>query len=139
MDGEIDSGIPWIRKLSMEAITQPYLDEQQGLEGIALLAETYQRDYPAAWNRHSTAIEEAILALQRTWTLYVHPEMGIEWNTYPSLIGHPTSATSACFRCHDGVLEDEQGRTITADCEACHYVLADKERDPMILRMLEDR
>jgi len=34
---------------------------------------------------------------------------------------------------------DEEGIEITTECEACHFVLADKEQDPMILRILEDR
>ena len=123
----------------MEVLTRIYPTEEAGLTGIAELAQLYQADYPEVWERQQPDIEAAILALQGIWTLYVHPEMGIEWNTYPSLIGHPTAATAACFRCHDGLLEDEQGRKITSDCEACHFVLADKERDPMILRILEDR
>ena len=137
--GAVDPQIPWIRKLAEELITQSYSSEQEARDGIATLPEVYRQRYPEAYEANREQIELAVPALQRIYRLNVHPSMRIEWNTYPSLIGHPTSATSACFRCHDGLLQDAQGATITADCEACHFVLADKERDPIILRFLEDR
>jgi len=137
--GEIDPKIPWIRKLSEEFLTQEYASHDDATARIAELPEIYRERYPEHWEKFGRLVEAAVPVLQHAYNLYVHPEMNIEWNTYPSLIGHPTSATQGCFRCHDGLLQDEQGQTITADCTACHYVLADRERDPLILRSLEDR
>ena len=68
--------------------------------------------------------------------MFVHPGMNIQWNTYNSLIGHATPHTQACFRCHNGILRDENDVPITIDCKACHFILADREADPRILDRL---
>ena len=137
--GEIDRSIPWIRKLSEEIITREYASHDDATLKISELTTIYRERYPEHWEEFGARVEAAVPVLQKIYNLYVHPEMNIKWNTYPSLIGHPTPATQACFRCHDGLLRDEQGKTISADCDSCHYILADRERDPMVLRALEDR
>ena len=78
-------------------------------------------------------------ALQDIHRKCVFPAMNIQWNTYNSLIGHATPHTGACFRCHNGILRDEEGQPMTVDCQSCHYVLADREIDPRILdRLLQE-
>lgn len=138
-EGHIDPSIPWIRKLSEEVITQSYASDEEANAGIASLANMYQERYPEVWSTYKERIEATIPVLQEIHDLFVYPEMNIEWNTYPSLIGHPTPYTSACFRCHDGVLRDSEGQPITLECEPCHFVLANKEVDPVIMKMLESR
>jgi hypothetical protein len=39
-----------------------------------------------------------------------------------------------CFRCHDGGHTAADGRTIKADCDTCHVLLAQDEKDPKILK-----
>lgn len=138
-DGTIDPAIPWIRSIAHEVITREYESHDDAIAGIAELPALYRERFADSWNKYADALEEIVPILQDLHTTYVYPEMKIQWNTYPSLIGHPTAYTAACFRCHDGVLVDEKGLQITNDCNACHYVLAEDEQDPMILRMLEDR
>ena len=77
--------------------------------------------------------------LQATHELYVYPDMNVQWNTYPSLIGHPIPQTARCFRCHGGVLKDAQGEPISLDCDTCHYILANRQKGPAILKVLTDR
>jgi hypothetical protein len=137
-DGRIDADIPWIRMLAEELITKPYESNEEALAGIAELPKIYQQRYPEYWTEFGDAVQGVVPILQDIHTTYVYPNMKIAWNTYPSLLGHPTPHTSACFRCHGGTLVDEQGLQITNDCRACHYVLAEDEQDPMILRMLKD-
>ncbi len=136
-DGTIDPTIPWIRSLSYELITQTYESDEQAMEGIAQLPALYHERFEAAWDLYADKLEEIVPVLQDLHSTYIYPEMNIQWNTYPSLIGHPTAHTSACFRCHDGVLVDAQGVGITNDCKSCHFVLAEDEQDPMILKLLE--
>ncbi len=137
--GFIDPSIPWIRKVSEEVLTRKYLSREEARQGIAKLPEIYQQGFPDKWVKYQEKVKSAVPILQEIHRLFVHPEMKIEWNTYPSLLGHPTPQTAGCFRCHDGVLRDEQGIPITTKCESCHYVLANKELDPAILKILEDR
>ncbi len=137
-DGLIDATIPWIRKLSEEVITRVYETREAAIAGINELPVIYKQRYPEHWEANSEKLATVVAALQEIHATYVHPDMNIQWNTYPSLIGHPTPHTSACFRCHGSALRDKDGLGIGADCETCHFILADNERNPMILRMLED-
>ena len=138
-DGLLDRRIPWIRALGEELLREPYPDREAATEGLAQLPTVYRERYPEHWEEFGDAVRASVPVLQEIHELYVHPEMNLQWNTYNSLLGHPTEHTAACFRCHNGVMRDEEGIPITTECEACHFVLADKERDPMILRILENR
>ena len=137
-NGLIDPGIPWIRLLAEEVITRQYESREVATVGIAELPSLYAERFPEHWEANREGVEAVVPVLQEIHSTYVHPDMNIQWNTYPSMIGHPTPHTQACFRCHGSALRDERGEGISADCEVCHYILADKERNPMALRMLED-
>lgn len=134
--GDIDPAIPWIRKFGQQVITQEYETKEEAFVGIAAITKLYEEREPEVWRAYHPEIEEAVVTLKEIYDLYVYPHMKIRWNTYPSLIGHPTPSTGACFRCHDGILRDEEGETIRTGCETCHFVLAREERDPVILKML---
>jgi hypothetical protein len=60
--------------------------------------------------------------------------MNVTWGTYPTHLGHEDFP--GCFRCHDGSHAASDGRTISADCDACHTVLAQDETNPEILAKL---
>lgn len=137
-DGLLDRSIPWIRKISEEVITRKYTSSEAAMDGIAALPGLYRERYPTDWDAHGDKVEATVPVLQEIHSLFVYPEMKIEWNTYPSWIGHPTPQTGACFRCHNGLLRDENGIEITMDCNACHHVLAQEEANPLILRVLEE-
>ncbi|MFT5424511.1 MAG: hypothetical protein ACI89L_002306 [Phycisphaerales bacterium] len=136
---KLDPAVPWIRKLSEELITTTYESSEEAMAAIAKLPEIYQQRFPNLWFIHAAQVRESVPVLQEIYSANVFPEMKIDWNTYPSHLGHPTAHSAGCFRCHDGGLVDQQGSVITNDCTACHYVLAEDEQDPVVLRMLEDR
>jgi hypothetical protein len=50
------------------------------------------------------------------------PEMKVSWKEYPDHIGH--MITPGCFRCHNGDHQNEQGQSITRDCNSCHTIIA---------------
>ena len=58
--------------------------------------------------------------------------MKIEWGTYRSLLGHGPDFDNGCFRCHDGNHKTESGEEISSDCNTCHTILAEEEKDPAI-------
>ncbi len=135
-EGKLDRSVPWIRKVAQEVLAGPYASSEEAMDSIARVTEIYRERYPEVWEQRQAAIEASVAPLQDIHRVFVYPEMKIQWDTYPSLIGHPTPATAACFRCHNGVLRDDRGRPITVECDACHYVLADHETNPEILRTL---
>ena len=137
--GRLDHEIPWIRKLAYEVITPAYETSEAAMAAIATLPDLYQELYPQHWPAYEDRVRETVPVLQEIHRSYVFPAMNIKWNTYNSLIGHGTEHTQACFRCHNGLLRDEVGEAITLDCNACHYVLANREAEPRILDRLEKR
>ncbi len=137
--GKIDAEIPWIRSVAYEVLTEEYATRDEARKGIGNLLAVYQEQHPDSWALFAEPILDAVPVLQELHSVYVYPSMNIQWNTYPSRIGHPTAHTSGCFRCHGGELVDSEGVQITNDCMVCHFVLAEDEQDPIILRLLEDQ
>jgi hypothetical protein len=54
--------------------------------------------------------------------------MNIQWNSYPSNIGHKNS--DGCYRCHNRYMVDESGESIPYDCTLCHSILANGDDQP---------
>jgi hypothetical protein len=135
----LDRDVPWIRALGYEVLTEQHETSEEAMAAIARLPEIYRERYPEHWTEFEPQVRDAVAALQEIHRAYVYPEMNIQWNTYNSLIGHANPHTRACFRCHNGILRDEAGESITIDCKSCHFILANREADPRILDRLERR
>ena len=67
-------------------------------------------------------MEKAIATVQRIYSQNIFPEMKVSWEEYPDHIGH--MITPGCFRCHNGDHQNEQGKTISRDCDSCHTIIA---------------
>ncbi|MBI2924665.1 MAG: NapC/NirT family cytochrome c [Verrucomicrobia bacterium] len=113
---QIDAGLPWIKTNAVYALTRPYTNEVQALQGIAtFLANKHPGD---------PRVRQAIDTVQQIYKDNFFPEMKANWRVYPDNIGHKD--WPGCFRCHDGNHKTADGqRTIKAnDCNACHIILA---------------
>lgn len=120
--GRIDRNLPYIKTNGVYALTRPYTNETQALQGIAtLLAEKYPADKYA---NCQPGVQAAIKAVQNIYTDNFFPEMKASWQVYPENIGH--KEWPGCFRCHDGSHKTSDGkRSIKAsDCNTCHTILA---------------
>ena len=133
----ISPDIPWMRKLAHEVLTVEYASTEAAMTALDGFPSVYADRYPDHAEQWGEAVEAAVPQLREMYRTHVFPEMNIGWDTYYSLIGHPTKNTAGCFRCHDGLLRDEEGRGITLACDSCHHVLARDEPDPAILRQLK--
>ena len=129
----INTSLPYIKREALASITLDYPDKQTALTGIEDHITTFYREnYPEIAVSMGPAINEAVLALQEMYGLYIHHDMNITWGTYPNFIGHKND--SGCMRCHNDMLEDESGNTITGDCELCHSILAYDDPEPFIAK-----
>jgi nitrate/TMAO reductase-like tetraheme cytochrome c subunit len=120
--GGIDRSLPYIKTNALYALTRPYTNETQALQGIATtLAERYPEDKFAACQG---LVSRAIDSVQEIYTNNFFPAMHASWQVYPDNIGHKD--WPGCFRCHDGSHRTADGkRAIKAnDCNACHVILA---------------
>jgi hypothetical protein len=133
--GRIDRGLPFVRREAVKALRVAYSSADAARAGLrAQLSDFYAKEDPARAGERRAAVENAAQELGTIWTRNVWPSMKIGWGTYPTFLGH--EAAPGCFRCHDGDHATQDGRTISGDCDLCHQLLAQDEKDPPILKQL---
>ena len=126
--GGIDRAIPYAKRVALDALTGSYpVDDAAAGVARAVLGD-YRREDPEALTEFGPQIDAMVATLQDIRTANVHPGMNIDWNSYPSHIGHKRSG--GCFRCHNADMVDETGRAISHDCTLCHSILAYDSESP---------
>ena len=113
--GELNRGVPFLRREAVAAVTKEYVDDAAASAGI--------RDHLTSFYNRSGGLppeqlSAAIGAIERLYRLNVFPQMRIGWGTYKSQLGHVEM--SGCFRCHNDSTKAADGRVIRQDCELCH-------------------
>jgi mono/diheme cytochrome c family protein len=134
--GAIPRELPFIRKIGYEMITRDYASHEEAKNNIATeLRGWYRLKYGDIVNNNMPLLDKAIAGVQAAYLENVWPSMKIGWDTYKSMRGHKDD--SGCFRCHDDEHETSSGETISMDCEACHIILAEDEKNPEILKTIQ--
>jgi hypothetical protein len=82
----------------------------------------YQENYPALVSEQAPALSAAVAAVQTIYSQNIFPEMKVSWRKYKNNIGH--SISTGCFRCHGGILQTADGKSVTSDCNTCHSIMA---------------
>lgn len=116
----ISPEIPEIRRKAVEVLRASYDTSELAVQGIAELADFYRDSYPDFYDLHSEKIRQAIDILQDVYARGVFPEQKVDWDTYPSNLGHQNAP--GCFRCHDGQHLNDIGRAIRLECNLCHTI-----------------
>lgn len=119
--GEIDSTLPDIKRVAVEACIGEYESTPEAVEKIAEKVRTYyQESHPdhVALSR----LDQSISGIQNAFKSNIFPEMKVRWEHYLDHIGHMTSP--GCFRCHDGQHATEDGTVISHGCNDCHTIAA---------------
>jgi len=126
--GKIDSTLPYIKKIAVEAMAEKYSSEEEALHGIAnKIGDYYIEKYPEIYKDKKAVVDRAILATQNRFSQNIFPEMKVRWEDYPNNIGHFTSP--GCMRCHKGTLSSADGRTLSRECHSCHTILVQGSGD----------
>lgn len=121
--GKIDSTLPSIKMVAVEAMSAEYDTEKEALEGIdQAITSYYSENYPELADSVSGEIITAVASVQSEFTRNIFPEMKVRWEAYPNNIGHFN--WPGCNRCHMGNHVSEEGEKITHDCNACHLILS---------------
>lgn len=138
--GLISRQLPFVRKIGLEALRMVWTRET-ATEAIGKHLTKFYLD--ANKGEPLPAEQQQLIAsssqeLANIWRRNIHPEMGITWGTYPQFQGHLSmdDKPTGCARCHDGEHMDAAGDAIPMDCTTCHTMLADREKDPEILKQL---
>lgn len=133
-DGRIDKTIPFIKKVGVETLREagPKPDGLQIIE--PRLRAYYQKEQAAYYAANRGKVDSAIREIQNIYSTNVFPKMKLTWGSYPVNIGH--ELYPGCFRCHDSEHTSVDGKTIEQDCDKCHSLLAQDEKEPEILKQL---
>lgn len=129
LNGFIDATLPNIKKISFEAISKEYPDKKSAEKGImSTIQNFYRNGHPEIFDRKRLdIIKAADILFHEVYAKNVYPRLNIKWNTYPSHIGHRKDM--GCFRCHDEEHETPSGESISQDCDQCHTIIAEEERE----------
>lgn len=135
LTNQIPSNLPYIKQQAMVVVGVKYKTQEEARKAVANgLDSYYKTNYPDIYANNRQLVEKAITGVQAAYQENVFPEMGIQWGTYTSNIGHTNEM--GCFRCHNEEHESTSGEVISMDCDTCHTILAEEEEDPEILKTL---
>ncbi len=134
-DKRMSAELPFIKKKAVELLKISYPDQKTAAAKIPVdLAEYYRTTYPEIFKHKRAQVDAAGEVVKAIYLRNVFPDMKITWGTHPNNIGHEEAV--GCFRCHDGGHTSADGRTIQGDCDTCHVILAQEEKDPKVLKAL---
>lgn len=120
--GRIPSELPYVKQQALAVLGKIYRGRLDGRIAINRdIHAWYAGNYPEIAKGKNDLIKRAVAGIVETWEENVFPAMAVTWGTYPNTLGH-----AGCFRCHNDRLRDALGRTIPAECDTCHIVLAEK-------------
>ncbi|MFT3914202.1 MAG: NapC/NirT family cytochrome c [Anaeromyxobacteraceae bacterium] len=134
--GRIDRSLPFVRREAVKALKADYVSREDAKVKIReALVGFYRTLDPATFDGRAKAVDATAEAVGDIYGWNIWPNMKIGWGTYASKIGH--EETPGCFRCHDDEHKAEDGKVIKQDCDLCHAVLAQEEKDPSVLKALK--
>ena len=120
--GSIPANLPFIKKVAVEAMVQPYATAAEADRGIErYIRAFYEKEYPAVAKAYEERVRPAVEEVKRAFHRNFFPEMKVNWQVYPDNIGH--KEFPGCFRCHDGKHVNEQGIPLNSSCSICHDFL----------------
>jgi hypothetical protein len=123
LTGQIDTSIPYIKRVAVEAMTQDLDNGHDASQKIAnYITEYYRIEMPEVYREKRVEIDKAIISTQKAYGINIFPEMKVKWTYYFDNIGH--LEYPGCMRCHLGDHKDENGIPITHECKDCHIILS---------------
>jgi hypothetical protein len=128
LTGKIDSYLPWIKSVAVNALAGDYATGPAAeKEIIRTIQDFYRLKYPEIYLRRKGEINGSIRAVVTSFTRNVFPEMKARWSAYPDNIGH--FIFRGCMRCHDGNHKSDDGSVVAHDCRTCHIILLQGSRE----------
>jgi len=119
----IDTGLPYIKSISVRALDKEYSSKDIALDSIKFyIEEFYKTNYPAIAAEKKASINKSIKEVQNIYRRNFFPGMRVSWRYFPEQIGHMYAP--GCFRCHDGKHFSDDGKVISHDCNVCHTLIS---------------
>jgi NapC/NirT cytochrome c family protein len=131
--GEIDKGLPFIRREALAVLKTSYPSRDEARKAIpAALRASYSKLAPGLDGQGKDKVDAAGKVLAEAWAENNFPDMKVTWGTYVDFFQH-----DGCWRCHDKKHVNAKGDAVAQKCSgACHDVIADHEEKPEALDVL---
>lgn len=118
----INTSLPYIKKVSVDALSYNYSTKENALDSIRFLIENfYGNQYKEIATSQQQNIKNAVIEVQKIYSRNFFPLMNVNWKAYPNNISHFNNP--GCFRCHNDKLTSPLGTSIRKDCNSCHTIL----------------
>jgi len=120
---KISPELPYVREVGLSLLNDEYDSRQKALAAISRgLFEYYQENYPELHKEKKDEIDQATRNLLTIYNQNFFPEMKTDYRARENNLSH--FVNDGCFRCHDGVKENEEGGTLSSACTSCHLIVA---------------
>jgi len=127
--GLISRELPYIKREALGALMSGFPTKAAGLAGVRNHLEGYyRRNFPDLATARMAELDQAIETTQKIYNRNIHPEMNVQWYSYPNHLGHKSE--TGCFRCHNNYMQAEDGSSINYQCTTCHSILAEESAQP---------
>ncbi len=119
----ISPELPYIRQVGLDLLNDYYETRENAHAAISYgLMKYYKKNHPDIAKNKLAQIRQAIETLIRIYDDGFFPEMKTDYRARENNLSH--FVNDGCFRCHDGVKEDQYGNTISNNCRNCHLIVA---------------
>jgi hypothetical protein len=119
----ISPDLPFIRQKGLDLLNAEYENRESAHKAItADLAAYYRDEYPQVADAMQAEIKKAEEELIHIYDLNFFPEMKTDYRARDNHLSH--FVNDGCFRCHDGVMQDQDGNVLPNDCSTCHLIVA---------------
>jgi hypothetical protein len=120
---QISPELPYIRSVGLDLLNADYETRDDAMAALSNgLTEYYQDEYAEMAMGLGDEIEAAASVLQDIYRKNFFPEMKTDYRARENNLSH--FVNDGCFRCHDGMMADADGNTVSTACETCHVIVA---------------
>ena len=96
----------------------------------------YKSDFGDFYEKNQDKIDQSIVSLKKAYSQNSFPGMKVTYDVYPDHIGH--LEVEGCFRCHNDSFTSDNGRKITRDCNLCHTIIGQGNRELIRYTTIKD-
>ena len=112
-----------IREVGLELLNAEYPDKKTANQEITSnLVKYYEEKYPELAVEKRELIVNAVKELIKIYNQNFFPEMKTDYRDRQNNLSH--FVNDGCFRCHDGVMQNQYGEVLSNDCNTCHVIVA---------------
>lgn len=121
--GSISSKLKYIRQVGLDLLNKEYANRKEANRAISKeLYNYYQENYPDLAETAKPELYQAKKALLQIYNTNFFPEMKTDYRVRENNLSH--FVNDGCFRCHDGVKENQKGEILSRACSTCHLIVS---------------